>query len=86
MPPCRVQRRADRNARQGQTVGVCRGTIFRGTQAQILNRKSRVSSGEEPSGQSEIDSLYQRTADRRLVQRAIREDQPEHTPPHAAEK
>ena len=35
MPPCRVQRRADGNARQGKAVGVCRGTILGGTRTEI---------------------------------------------------
>ena len=37
--PCRVQRWADSNVRQGKTVGIRRGTLFGGTQAEIQDRK-----------------------------------------------
>ena len=58
MPPCRVQRRADRNARQGKTVGVCRGTLLGGTQTEIHDRKGRVSSAERPHGRDETGSCH----------------------------
>lgn len=84
MPPCRVQRRVDRYARQEQAVGICRGTLFEGAQTEIQDLKGWGLSGKRPDGQSEIGSLYQQTADWRVVQGAIREVKAEHTPPHAA--
>ena len=86
MPPCRVQRRADRNARQGKTVGVCRGTLLGGTQTEIHDRKGRVSSAESPHGRDETGSCHRPKAHCRVVQGAIRQAKAEYTSPHAAAK
>ncbi len=55
---CRIQRRADRNARQGKTVGVCRGTLLGGTRKEIQDRKGWGSSDEIPHGQDKIGSCH----------------------------
>ena len=86
MPPCRVQRRADGNARQGKAVGVCRGTILGGTRTEIQDRKGRGSSGERPDGRDEISSCHRPKAHCRVVQGAVRQAKAEHTPPHTAAK
>ena len=86
MPPCRVQRRADGNARQGKAVGVCRGTILGGTRTEIQDRKGRRSSGERPDGRDEISSCHRPKAHCRVVQGAVRQAKAEHTPPHTAAK
>lgn len=86
MPPCRVQRRADGNARQGKAVGVCRGTILGGTRTEIQDRKGRGSSGERPDGRDEISSCHRPKAHCRVVQGAIRQAKAEHTPTHTAAK
>ena len=86
MPPCRVQRRADGNARQGKAVGVCRGTILGGTRTEIQDRKGRGSSGERPDGRDEISSCHRPKAHFRVVQGAVRQAKAEHTPPHTAAK
>ena len=59
MPPCRVQRRADRNARQGKTVGVCRGTLLGGTRTEIYDRKGGDSRAERLDGQNEVNPCHQ---------------------------
>ena len=86
MPPCRVQRRADGNARQGKAVGVCRGTILGGTRTEIQDRKGRGSSGERPDGRDEISSCHRPKAHCRVAQGAVRQAKAEHTPPHTAAK
>ena len=86
MPPCRVQRRADGDARQGEAVGVCRRTLLGGTRAEIQDRKGRGSSGERPHGRDEIGSCHRPKAHCRVVQGAIRQAKAEHTPTHAAAK
>lgn len=86
MPPCRVQRRADGNARQGKAVGVCRGTLLGGTRTEIQDRKGRGSSDERPHGRDEIGSCHRPKARCRVVQGAVRQAKTEHTPPHAAAK
>ena len=86
MPPCRVQRRADGNARQGKAVGVCRGTILGGTRTEIQDRKGRGSSDERPHGRDEISSCHRPKAHCRVVQGAVRQAKAEHTPPHTAAK
>ena len=86
MPPCRVQRRADGNARQGKAVGVCRGTILGGTRTEIQDRKGRGSSDERLHGRDEINSCHRPKAHCRVVQGAVRQAKAEHTPPHTAAK
>lgn len=84
LPPYRVQRRADSNARQGKTVGIHRGTLFGGTQAEIQDRKGWDSSDERPHGRDETGSCHRPKTHCRVVQGAIRQAKAEHTPPHAA--
>ena len=86
MPPCRVQRRADGNARKGKAVGVCRGTLLGGTQTEIQDRKGWDSSDERPDGRNETGSCHRPKAHCRVVQGAVRQAKAEHTPTHAAAK
>ena len=86
MPPCRVQRLADGNARQGKAVGVCRGTLLGGTRTEIQDRKGWGSSDERPHGRDEISSCHRPKAYCRVVQGAVRQAKAEHTPPYTAAK
>ena len=86
MPPCRVQRRADRNARQGKAVGVCRGTLLGRTRTEIHDRKGWVSSSERPHGRDEISSCHRPKAHCRVVQGTVREVKAEHTPTYTTAK
>lgn len=86
LPPCRVQRRANGNTCQWQAVGVCRWTLFGGTQTEIQDRKGGISSGKRPNGRDEISSCHRLKAHCQVVQGAIREISAEHTPPHTAAK
>lgn len=86
MPPCRVQRRADGNARQGEAVGICRGTLLGGTRTEIQDRKGRGSSDERPDGRDEIGSCHRPKAHCRVVQGAVQQAKAEHTSPHTAAK
>lgn len=86
MPPCRVQRRADGNARQGKAVGVCRGTILGGTRTEIQDRKGRGSSGERPDGRDEISSCHRPKAHCRVVQGTVRQAKAEYSPTYTTAK
>lgn len=86
MPPCRVQRRADGNARQGEAVGVCRRTLLGGTRTEIQDRKGRGSSGERPDGRDEISSCHRPKAYCRMVQGAVRQAKAEHTTAYSTTK
>lgn len=58
MLPCRILRRADRNARQEKAIGVCRGTLPGGTRKEIQDRKGCSSSNLKPHGRDEIGSYH----------------------------
>ena len=86
LSPCRGWRTVDRNARQGETVGVCWGTLFGGTRTEIHDRKGRVSSRERPHGRDEIGSCHWPKAHCRVVQGTVREVKAEHTPTYTTAK
>ena len=71
---------------QGKAVGIRRGTLFGGTQAEIQDRKGWGSSDERPDGRDEISSCHRPKAHCRVVQGAIRQAKAEHTPTHATAK
>lgn len=79
MPPCRVQRRADRNTCQRKAVGIRRRTLFGGTRMEIQDRKGWGSSDERPHGRDEIGSCYRPKAYCRVVQGAIRQAKANYT-------
>lgn len=86
LPPCRVQRWADSNVRQGKTVGIRRGTLFGGTQAEIYDRKGRFPSAERHDRQNEVSPYHRPKAHCRVVQGTIRQAKAEHTPSHTTAK
>ena len=86
MPPCRGRGKADSNARQWQAVGVCRRTLFGGTQAEIYDRKGRFPSAERHDRQNEVSPYHRPKAHCRVVQGTIRQAKAEHTPSHTTAK
>ena len=85
LSPCRGWRTVDRNARQGETVGVCWGTLFGGTRTEIHDRKSRGQVVKDPTDWTkQVLAIVRKHC--RMVQGTVRQATVEHTSPHAAAK